>query len=233
MEKVSSSKRNSTSTYLVIGGGLAIPTEANPRKLVAVVLGLVHRHFDISEIVCTRLLVSKAMVSAAFQDADSSSPTIGTVGPNPTNASELASTAPSTTALPRSPSVLVTLKTHPLLLAIVSDIVKMGKLHTSALASVQSDDVDFNQIKPNHININEFLPKDAYMMYRKVSRIACKPNSVFVSFIRSGNIYVRKKKDSSHSYSVSSLNESKSLSHTSLSTHPSNLTSLNQSSHNH
>lgn len=160
---------------------------------MAAVLGLVHRDFDIHEIVSTRLLRCKAMVSSALQDAASSSPANGIIGPNPTNASELASTPSSTTAPPRPPSILVTLKTRPLLLAIVSDKVKMGKLHTFALASVLLDDADFNQIEPDDTN-NEFRPKDVYMVYQKVYRAPRQPNSVFVSFVRSGNIYVRKNK---------------------------------------
>lgn len=191
---LSSSKRVSTSTDLIIGG-LTVPSGADLKKLMAAVLGLVHRDFDIRDIESARLLVSKTMLATAVRDAASSSSPNTVSGASHGNSTQGQTTAKPTVArTARPPSILVTLKSRSTLLAIINDKIKMGKLHTSALASVLPDDVDFSSIKPDHINVNEFLPKDVFKLRQEVYIASRRPNSGFVSFVRDGNIYVRRKR---------------------------------------
>lgn len=207
-------RQRSVSTDLVIGG-LSVPSGANLRGLTVAILTTVCPELDPRDVISARLLVSRATVRTAVNNATatasnttrSTGKSTGTRPKDRTKYSGVSNTTAST-ALDssgsstdhsnnynmRPPSILVTLHSRQELIDVMKSKLKYGKLHTEALTPRLPEGIEPEQLSPGLININEFLPSATYKLHSLVRRKAKEPGSGFVTFIRNGQIYVRRKK---------------------------------------
>lgn len=181
-----------TSTNLVIGG-LSVPTGANLKALVLSVLSTVHADVEPRDVITSRLLTGASSRKADARSHSSPSPAAANGSTQVSRTSNIIRGSTST-EVARSPSILVTLSSRPLLESIIRDKAKFGKLHTSSLVAKLPTGLDANSITPNLININEFLPREIFELHHLVRLKSRLPNSGFTSYVRNGQIYVRRKK---------------------------------------
>lgn len=188
------SDHREVSTDLVIEG-LTVPTDADLKKMETVVLRVLHPDIEPRDVVSSRLLLKKSTVSDATESITGAVTAPARLG---TSRSDTQDTASSSNAvpmnLPRSPSILVVMNSRPLLLEIMQKKLRIGKFHTSALATVLPEGVDIGEITPGLLNINAFLPRVTFDFHREIRVRSRQPNSGFVTFVRDGKIFVRRKK---------------------------------------
>jgi len=186
LTQVSTSRQTTTEAVI---GGLSVPNGASLKNLVLAVLKTVHTDIDTRDIISARMLISKAAVNAALNRAGSKGPA------NHSQEAPSTSTTPSVSPRqPRPPSIIVTLSSRALLLEVIKSKIQLGKLHTTAITPNLPTGIEPTSISPALININEFLPRKIFNLRRTVYQKAQLPNSGFVTFVRNGSIYVRRKK---------------------------------------
>ena len=178
--------RPSSSTDLVIGG-LSVPDGTEPKAMVVAVLTTVHPDLEARDIISSRLLLGKSGkpggAAAAVNTTHNAEPRANVSIPQIADASDQ-----------RPPSILVTLTSRPLMEAIIRDKARRGKLHTADLHSNLPPGLDQSKLLPGLININEFLPGEIFKLHRMVRQKAKQPGSGFTTYVRGGQIYVRRKK---------------------------------------
>lgn len=196
-----------SSPDLVIGG-LVVPDGVDVKRLVAAVLQTVHPDLETRDVLATRFLIRRDAVSSAAAMAQESAANTDTTSASSSNSNlnlkskhATAKTAPASTtasqttsfAASRPASIVVTLTSRPLLEAIIRDKIKLGKLHTTNINLSSLPGLDRTVLTEGLLNINEFLPSKVFRLYGLVRRRAKLPDSGFVTYVRSGQIYVRRK----------------------------------------
>lgn len=192
-----SRKQCSSSTGIIIGG-LAVPEGADVKAYATAALSAVHPDFQPHDIVAVRTMISRSAVRDAIDKASAGSdPTNSQAAPGSKGARSRNGTKkkPALPAATRPPSILVTLKSRPLLLAIMQDKLKLGKLHTSALTLPTTTPNE--PAAPSLININEYLPGPIYRLHILVRQKARQPDSGFTCYVRDGQIFVRRRRSTS------------------------------------
>ena len=113
----------------------------------------------------------------------------------------------SSVAGSRVTPLIVTLSSHALAQSLLSAKIKMGKMHTSQLSTDLLVQANANPPLPHSlININELLPTELYRL--RISARAEAKKRGFVTYVRNGKIYIKKKKED-HAIIISTVEELK------------------------
>ena len=101
--------------------------------------------------------------------------------------------------------LIVRLSSPDLMLNLIHAKIKMGKLHSSQLSVELLEQAKITTPLPSLlININELLPAELHRL-RSLARTQAKKNG-FISYVRSGRIYIKKKKED-HATIIASIEE--------------------------
>ena len=187
------------SSKLVIGG-LQVNDGTDLKKVITAVLKTVHTALDPRDMVSVQQPSKRtSRVEQTKHETDDhgalphvdGSPTEKTGAIRRTTGT--ASTTGSSLPLASSP-VFVTMSSRPVALEIIKAKVRFGKLHTSQILPAPTCEATHSLLAQGLVNINEYLPRETFVLHRLVRQKARAPDSGFISFIRNGQIYVRRKK---------------------------------------
>ena len=183
--------------------GLPITDSALPKGAVYAALKLLDDEFterDILHVRKMRLIprlepLNPTTSTTDAESADAEESLNGNAEGNPTRSPPSSSSSQSTSvdARSRTTPLIVVVSSHTLAMSLTSAKTKMGKLHTSQLSAELLELAKVTTpLPPSFININELLPAALHRL-RSLARIEAKKKG-FISYVRSGRIYIKKKK---------------------------------------
>lgn len=190
--------RLTNSTELIIGG-LSLTDETDLKKAAFAVFNSIELSFNVDDIVSARALPAKP-TSTPPVSADS------VASNNATN---------SQSALFRS--LVVTVRTAAIAKQLLRSRASKGKITSSSLTERLVAEAGLPR-GTNNINVRELLPKDLFILKNHVYKESRNKKNNFVTFMRDGCIYVRKK-DSDEPVLITSTKDLKDFLGTGDTTH--------------
>lgn len=182
-----SSSSHSTSSALIVGGISTTLVEEQPLKQLALaIFSPLYPDIERKDIISVRFLKPRVRRRDSRSGEEQSlldSPSSGSSGRRSRRARR-----------ERPPALLVTLKSSALAEEVLRRKIQHGVLHTRDLTGPHLVATGAPPPPPSNITINEFLPGEVHRLHVKVRTSARKSRGKFISFIRDGQICVRRKK---------------------------------------